>query len=83
MTVQALYSAATGMTAMETKLDSIANNLANMETTAFKRGRTNFEDLFYRQEKMPGAEDAASNLTAVGIAIGLGTQVSSVQSDFR
>lgn len=83
MTVQALYSAATGMTAMESKLDSIANNLANMETTAFKRGRTNFEDLFYRQQKMPGAEDSASNLTAVGIAVGLGTQVSSVQTDFR
>ena len=48
MTVQALYSAATGMSAMETKLDVIANNLANIETTGFKRSRPNFEDLFYR-----------------------------------
>ena len=48
MSIQALYSAATGMNAMETKLDVIANNLANIETVGFKRGRANFEDLFYR-----------------------------------
>lgn len=83
MSVQTLYSAATGMSALQTKLDTIANNMANMETTSFKRGRANFEDLFYRQEKMPGAEDAAGQLTATGIAIGLGSRVSSVQTDFR
>jgi flagellar basal-body rod protein FlgG len=83
MTVQALYSAATGMTSLETKLDVIANNLANIETTAFKRGRANFEDLFYRHEKMPGAEDSAGQLTPTGISIGLGTRVSSIQTEFR
>ncbi len=66
MTVQALYSAATGMSAMETKLDVIANNLANIETTGFKRSRPNFEDLFYRHEMMPGATDADGNFTATG-----------------
>jgi flagellar basal-body rod protein FlgG len=83
MTVQTLYSAATGMSALETKLDTIANNLANIETTAFKRGKTNFEDLFYRHEKMPGAEDSAGQLTPTGISIGLGSRVSSIQTDFR
>src|SRR3990172_6368536 len=83
MSVQTLYSAATGMAAMETKLDVIANNLANIETTAFKRGRPNFEDLFYRHEKMPGAQDAAGEFTATGISIGLGSQVSSIQTEFR
>ncbi len=83
MSVQTLYSAATGMTALETKLDVIANNLANMETTAFKRDRANFEDLFYRHEKMPGAEDSAGQFTPTGIHIGLGSRVSSVQTDFR
>ncbi len=53
MSIQTLYSAATGMTSLETKLDVIANNLANMETTAFKCDRVNFEDLFYRHETMP------------------------------
>ena len=81
MTVQALYSAATGMSAMETKLDVIANNLANIETTGFKRSRPNFEDLFYRHERMPGAIDNAGNYTATGISVGLGTRVSSIQTE--
>jgi flagellar basal-body rod protein FlgG len=83
MSVQTLYTAATGMDAMETKLDVIANNLANVNTTAFKKGRTNFEDLFYRHEVMPGAEDQSGGITATGTSIGLGTTVSSIQTDFR
>jgi len=83
MSVQTLYTAATGMTSLQTKLDTIANNLANVETTSYKRARANFEDLFYRQEKLPGAQDNAGQLTATGIAIGLGTRVSSIQTDFN
>ncbi len=82
MTVQTLYTAATGMSALETKLDVIANNLANVETIGFKRGRANFEDLFYRHEMMPGAIDTAGQYTATGISVGTGTRVSSVQSNF-
>jgi flagellar basal-body rod protein FlgG len=82
MTIQALYSAASGMTAMETKLDVVANNLANMETTAFKRDRANFEDLFYRHEKFPGAEDTAGQYTPVGTQIGLGVRTQSTQTEF-
>ena len=44
MSVQTLYTAASGMEAMEKKLDVIANNLANINTTAFKKDRANFED---------------------------------------
>ena len=83
MSVQTLYTAATGMRSLETKLDVIANNLANVETTAFKRGRANFEDLFYRHEKFPGAEDSAGQYTPTGISVGLGSRVSSVQTEFR
>ena len=54
MSVQTLYTAATGMQALETKLDVIANNLANVNTTAFKKGRANFEDLFYDHQVLPG-----------------------------
>ena len=43
MSVQTLYTAASGMDAMQTKLDVIANNLANVNTTAFKKDRANFE----------------------------------------
>jgi flagellar basal-body rod protein FlgG len=81
MTVQTLYTAATGMEALETKLDVIANNMANINTTGFKKDRANFEDVFYRQYRMPGAEDADGNRTATGIEVGLGTRVSSTQSN--
>ena len=83
MSVQTLYSAATGMSAMETKLDVIANNLANIETTGFKRSRPNFEDLFYRHYKLPGAQDSTGNYTATGISVGLGTRISSTQANLE
>jgi flagellar basal-body rod protein FlgG len=83
MPIQALYTAATGMDALQSKLDTIANNLANVNTTAFKRDRTNFEDLFYVYDKLPGTQDADGNLTPVGIFSGLGTKVSSTQTDHR
>ncbi len=82
MGIQTLYTAATGMIGLEAKLDVIANNLANVETVAFKRDRANFEDLFYRHYKMPGAEDTAGQYTPTGVAIGLGTRVMSTQTEF-
>jgi len=83
MSVQTLYTAATGMQALETKLDVIANNLANVNTTAFKKGRANFEDLFYRHHVLPGAEVNGGGMSATGTSIGLGTRVNSVQTDFK
>ncbi len=47
MAIIALNSAATGLRALSTRIDVVANNLANAETTAFKRSRVNFEDLMY------------------------------------
>ena len=82
MTIRALYSAATGMEAFEFNLDTIANNLANAGTTAYKRSRVNFEDLFYEHFKLPGALDLQGKPTATGIALGLGTRVASTQLDF-
>ena len=83
MSVQTLYTAATGMQALETKLDVIANNLANVNTTGFKRGRANFEDLFYRHQVLPGAEDDGGGRTATGTSVGLGARVTSIQTDFK
>lgn len=83
MSVQTLYSAATGMESLQTKLDVIANNLANVNTTGFKGGRANFEDLFYHTVEMPGKKDSQDNPTATGTQIGLGSRVSSIQTDFR
>ncbi|QDU94306.1 flagellar basal-body rod protein FlgG [Lignipirellula cremea] len=83
MTVQSLYTAATGMQSLETKLDVIANNLANINTTAFKKGRANFEDNFYRHEVLPGSEDQQGGRTAVGVSVGLGARVQSIQANFQ
>jgi flagellar basal-body rod protein FlgG len=82
MGLQTLYTAATGMDALQTKLDTIANNLANVNTTGFKQDRCNFEDLFYRNEILPGNQDSAGQFTPTGIHVGLGTRVQSVQADF-
>lgn len=81
MSVQTLYTAATGMEALETKLDVIANNMANINTTGFKKDRANFEDLFYRQIRAPGAVNSDGSRTPTGIEVGLGVRVSSTQSD--
>jgi flagellar basal-body rod protein FlgG len=83
MSVQTLYTAATGMEAMQTKLDVIANNLANINTTGFKKDRANFEDLLYRHETYPGVLDAAQNPTPVGTQVGLGVRLQSTQTDLR
>ena len=64
MSVQSLYTAATGMESLQSKLNVIANNLANVNTTGFKSDRANFEDLFYRHEILPGQQDARQQLHA-------------------
>src|SRR4051812_24445066 len=75
MSIQSLYTAATGMDSQQTKLDVIANNLANINTTGFKKGRANFEDNFYRHYMMP------TQTTGEGISVGLGSKVSSIQTE--
>jgi flagellar basal-body rod protein FlgG len=83
MAISALQSAATGMNAMETQLDVIANNLANSSTTGFKSSRVNFEDLFYEQRRQPGALNSLGERTSAGLFVGLGTRVSNTQLDLR
>lgn len=81
MAITALYSAATGLRALSTRIDVVANNLANAETTAFKGSRCNFEDLYYQQMKQPGTTDSAGNVDPAGIFVGLGTKMSNTQLD--
>jgi len=82
MSVQSLYTAATGMESLQSKLNVIANNLANVNTTGFKSDRANFEDLFYRHEPFPGAQDSANNFTPTGTQTGLGVRMQSTQTAF-
>src|SRR5215210_2644507 len=83
MAIAALHSAATGLRALSTRIDVVANNLANAETTAFKRSRVNFEDLMYLQLKQPGTTNQAGDLTPAGIYVGLGTRISNTQVDLE
>ncbi len=69
------------MEAFQSNLDNIANNLANAGTTAFKRSRVNFQDLFYDTIKLPGTLDSNANPTPIGLAYGLGAKVNSTEVD--
>jgi flagellar basal-body rod protein FlgG len=69
--------------ALSTRIDVVANNLANAETTAFKRSRVNFEDLMYLTLKQPGTTNGAGDLTPAGIYVGLGTRISNTQIDLE
>jgi len=83
MAITALHSAATGLRALSTRIDVVANNLANAETTAFKRSRLNFEDLFYLTLRQPGTVNAAGDVSPAGISVGLGTKISNSQIDLE
>jgi len=83
MAITALNSAATGLRALSTRIDVVANNLANAETTAFKRSRVNFEDLMYLTLKQPGAQTQQGDIAPAGIFVGLGTKISNTQIDLE
>src|ERR1043165_2535952 len=83
MATIALQAAATGLSALNTKLDVIANNLANVNTTGFKGSRTNFQDLLYIERSQPGSENANGDRSPTGLFVGLGVKVSGTQTDMR
>ena len=58
MAITALHAAASGMRALDEKLNVVANNLANVNTAGFKRSRVNFEDLLYQVKREPGVPNA-------------------------
>ncbi len=79
---RSLNIAATGMTAQETKLDTIANNLANVSTTGYKRQTTEFEDLLYQNVRIatPNAQGGAA---PSGTQVGAGVRVVSTSRSFE
>ncbi|MFH5254435.1 flagellar basal-body rod protein FlgG [Burkholderia semiarida] len=77
----ALWISKTGIQAQDAKLQTIANNLANVNTVGFKRDRAVFEDLFYRTAQQPGAQ-IADNATGPGVQIGNGTRLVGTQKTF-
>src|SRR6201996_16055 len=77
--MRALSIAATGMQAQQTNVETIANNLANMNTTGFKQQRAEFEDLLYQNVQTPGAQTSDTGTYAPnGIQIGAGVKTSAI-----
>jgi len=72
--IRALNTAASGMTAQQLNLDSIAHNLANSSTAGFKARRAQFQDLIYQSMSQPGASAGQQTTTPVGLQLGLGTR---------
>ncbi len=73
--MRALFSAATGMTAQQTNVDVIANNLANVNTVGFKRTRADFADLLYQTLRAPGTTTIQGQQAPTGIQVGMGTRL--------
>jgi flagellar basal-body rod protein FlgG len=82
MALIALHSAATGLSALNTDLDVISNNLANVNTDGYKASRANFQDLIYQEKALPGVENSNGDRTPTGLYVGLGVKVSGTQLDF-
>src|SRR5690606_40192225 len=83
MAITALHSAATGLRALSMRIDVVANNLANAETTAFKSSRVNFEDLMYTTVRQPGMSTATGEVSPAGLFVGHGVRVSNTQIDLE
>jgi len=72
--MRALYSAAAGMQSQQMNLDVIANNLANVNTTGFKRSKIEFQDLLYQTNRAAGAEQGSGNQLPAGLQVGHGSR---------
>lgn len=80
--MRALYISATGMKAQQITLDVISNNLANVNTTGFKRGRADFEDLLYQSMRPVGANATTNTVIPTGIYLGHGARPVSTSKIF-
>ncbi len=83
MAITALHTAATGMQALSTKIDVIANNIANADTVGFKSSRANFQDLYYQLRAQPGIQTSETTNSPLGQQLGLGVTLSNTQILFR
>ena len=80
--IQSLYSAATGMEAQQLNLNNISNNLANANTTGFKRSKIEFQDLLYQKPRTVGADAGGGAVLPTGIEMGNGSRVVSTSKVF-
>ena len=79
MSSSAMHVAKTGLNAQQTKMQVIANNLANVNTTGFKRDRANFESLLYQTIRSGGAQTADGNMLTSSSTVGTGVNMVNTQ----
>ncbi|MEK7675880.1 MAG: flagellar basal-body rod protein FlgG [Verrucomicrobiota bacterium] len=72
--LRALYSSAAGMQSQQLNLDVISNNLANVNTTGFKKSKIEFQDLLYQTPRVAGAEQGGGNQLPTGLQVGHGSR---------
>ncbi len=77
--VRSLWISATGMNGQQTNIDTISNNLSNVNTTGFKQHRAEFEDLMYMNVKRAGTPATEDTVTPVGQQVGSGVKVAATQ----
>ncbi len=77
--IRALHTSATGMTAQESNVNTISNNIANVNTTGFKKQRTEFDDLLYETVQEAGAKSSGTTEYNVGVQVGSGAKVSATR----
>jgi len=80
--MRSLWTAATGMVAQQTNIDVISNNLANVNTTAFKKSRAEFEDLMYQTLSVAGTLNESGDRLPTGFQVGMGVRPVSVHKFF-
>ena len=81
--LKALFTAATGLKSQQLYVDTIANNLANINTNGFKSSQLDFEDLLYDQLRAAGAEESQGFMIPAGLEVGSGVRAISTRKDFR
>jgi len=81
--LRSMQTAATGMDSQQKLIDTLSNNLANVNTTAFKGSRANFHDLLYQNLEAPGLSTTEGTIAPSGVQIGSGSRISSIDKDFR
>jgi flagellar basal-body rod protein FlgG len=81
--LRSLQTAATGMDAQQSLIDTLSNNIANVNTTSFKRSRAHFNDLLYQNLRAPGMASVAGTVTPSGIQVGGGVKLTSVEKMFE
>ena len=80
--IRSLYTAATGMLAQQLSIDTISNNIANVNTVGYKKQRAEFADLMYQTMQYAGTSTSATTLSPTGMEVGLGVRPTSIQKIF-